>query len=95
MMNSRYIEQRHYVDFVRFHLEEQRWGTALQSALQGMTQFPNSQHLYKQAVIVARYEEGSVELEKLLKRFPEHTKALLVQSFICTMNQQFQMAWSF
>ena len=40
MMNSRYIEQRHYVDFVRFHLEEQRWGTALQSALQRMTQFP-------------------------------------------------------
>ena len=29
-----------------------------------------------------------------INRFPEHTKALLVHSFICTMNQQSQMAWS-
>ena len=95
MMHSRYLGQRHYGDFVRFHLEEQKWGIALHSALQGMTQYPNSQHLYKQAIIVARYEQGSIELEHLLQRFPEHTKALLVQSFICTMNQQFQTAWNF
>ena len=67
---------------------------ALNSALQGLTQYPNSQHLYKQAVIVARYDEGEAELHNLLNRFPEHTKALLVQSFICAMNQQFQTAWS-
>ena len=42
MMNSRYVGQRHYVDFVRFYLAEQRWSMALQLALQGMTQYPNS-----------------------------------------------------
>ena len=94
MMHSSNVGQRHYIDFVRFHLQEQKWSTALNSALQGLAQYPNSQQLYKQAVIVARYEEGEAELQSLLGRFPEHTKALLVQSFICMMNQQFQMAWS-
>ena len=94
MMHSNYVGQRHYLDFVRFHLQEQKWSTALNSALQGLAQYPNSQHLYKLAVIVARHDEGEAELSQLLKRFPEHTKALLVQSFICAMNQQFQTAWS-
>ena len=94
MMHSSNVGQRHYLDFVRYHLQEQRWSTALNSALQGLTQYPNSEHLYKQAVIVARYDEGEAELDSLLTRFPEHTKALLVRSFICVMNQQFQMAWT-
>ena len=94
MLQSKFAGPIQYIDVVRRYSAEQKWQSALLIALNGLSLFPDSKPLYKEAIIIARHEEGRAALGSYLDRFPEHTKALLVQSFVLMMDDQFENAWT-
>jgi len=94
MLQSKFAGPIQYIDVVRRYSAEQKWQRALLIALNGLSLFPESKLLYKEAIIIARNDEGRLALFNYIDRFPEHTKALLVQSFVLMMDNQFENAWT-
>ena len=94
MLKSKYVGPIQYVDAIDYYRTDQKWQGALLVALKGLSLFPDSKQLYKEAVLIANNEEGERALLNYLDRFPEHTKALLVQSFVLMMDHQFERAWA-
>jgi hypothetical protein len=92
MLDSSDVRPQHFVGVSKNFIEQQEWNLALMMALDGLSHFPNSRLIFKQAILVASHEPGNAALGEILERFPEHTKAMMVQSFLCAMNDHSEMA---
>jgi hypothetical protein len=72
------IHHQQYIDLL---VDTQNWDQAMQSVVDALSLFPESRRLFAKAIAIAQREEGRLLLNDWYRRFPEHTKVLMIVGY--------------